>query len=269
MSSKTSQPSTSNQPAVLLENVSIHYKINTGRGQSFKGFIIDLINRKVQTSFVKALDDISLTIYTGEIFGIIGRNGAGKSTMLKAISRIIAPTRGRIRVWGQVAPLLGVGVGFEAELSGRENIFLYSALLGRSERHTRKLFDSIVDFAELSDFIDQPFRTYSSGMKARLGFAVAMAEIPEIFVVDEVLGVGDEMFRAKCQDRFEEFKRSGATIVIVSHSADQIMKTCSRAMWLLDGQVSMVDKTPTVIKAYREYFRNLRNMPTTIRKKDN
>jgi len=257
-----------NQPAILLENVSIHYKINTGNGQSFKGFMIDLIKKNVKVDSVKALDDVSMAIYKGEIFGIIGRNGAGKSTMLKVISRIISPTYGRIRVWGQVAPLLGVGVGFEMELTGRENIFLYSALLGRSEKRTRQLFDSMVDFAELSDFIDQPFRTYSSGMKARLGFAVAMAEIPEILVVDEVLGVGDEMFRAKCQDRFEEFQQSGATVVIVSHSAEQILKTCSRAMWLLDGEVRMIDKSPVVIKAYHKYYRHLRTASTTIRKKD-
>jgi ABC-2 type transport system ATP-binding protein/lipopolysaccharide transport system ATP-binding protein len=247
-------------PAILLEDVSVHYDVSGGQGRSFKGFVIDTIKRRVEKQYVRALEKVSFQVESGEIFGIIGRNGAGKSTMLKVISRIIPPTEGRVRVWGRSVPLLGVGAGFEMELSGRDNIYLYSALLGRDEQRTREMLDSIVDFAEISDFVDQPMRTYSSGMKARLGFAVATAEIPEVLLIDEVLGVGDEMFRAKCQVRFEEFRRSGATIVIVSHAADQIQSACSRVAWLVNGRVHMLGEVNEVIRAYRDFYRAQRKM---------
>jgi ABC-type polysaccharide/polyol phosphate transport system ATPase subunit len=151
---------------------------------------------------------------------------------------------------------LGIGAGFHPELSGKENVYLYSALLGRSQTFTERHFDEIVDFAELANFIDSPIRTYSTGMVARLGFAVAMADRPDILLVDEVLAVGDELFQAKCRDRFRSFQDNGTTIIIVSHGLEQIGQICQRAMWLHKGNLMAVGETPGVLDKYRAYSRD-------------
>jgi lipopolysaccharide transport system ATP-binding protein len=242
------------QIAVRLEEVVVRYPFEKNRATSLKEYFIRKFKRDIRTSYLTALDGITADIRTGETFGIIGRNGAGKSTLLKVISRIINPASGRLRVWGKVASLLGVGAGFHPELSGRENIFLYSALLGRSQSYTEDHFDEIVSFAELEKFIGSPIRTYSSGMVARLGFAVAMVNRPDILLVDEVLGVGDELFQAKCKKKFQSFQEKGTTLIIISHGLGQIEQICQRAMWLHQGDVMSLGEVSGVLADYRSFI---------------
>ncbi len=249
-------------PAVLVDNLVVHYRRSKVNASSIKELLVDLFRIKkkmlraqAHDGVIKALDGVSLEIQRGEVYGIIGRNGSGKSTLLKVLSRIILPTRGRVQIWGRVSPLLGVGAGFHRELTGRENIYLYSAILGRSQARTRELFDEIVAFAELEEFIDEPIRTYSSGMVARLGFAVAMAEVPEILLVDEVLAVGDERFKDKCNARFQEFTAQGSTIIFVSHNMHAVQEMCSRVSWIHQGKLLMTGDATTVINEYRKFIR--------------
>lgn len=249
--------------AVIVENVSVYYQRSRRQASSIKEVAIEILRHNLGRAqdkdgegnrVIKALENISLEIKRGEVYGIIGRNGSGKSTLLKVLSRIIVPTSGRIQIWGQVSPLLGVGAGFHPELTGRENIYLYSAILGRSRARTRELFDEIVSFAELEDFIDEPIRIYSSGMVARLGFSIAMAERPEILLVDEVLSVGDERFKDKCNRKFQEFTQAGATIIFVSHNLQAVREMCSRSSWINQGKLVMTGDTQDVIQEYRRFL---------------
>ena len=242
------------QVAVRIEDVAVDYRLEMDRPTSLKEYAIRRIRRDIQSEYVSALAGVSMEIRAGEVFGVIGRNGAGKSTLLKVISKIVMPTRGRVRVWGPVVSLLGIGAGFHEELTGRENIYLYSAILGRTSTSTSALVDAIIEFAELSDFIHSPVRVYSTGMKARLGFAIAMADRPSILLVDEVLAVGDEQFQKKCQQRFNDFQSQGTTIVIVSHSMRAIETMCGRAVWLTDGRVGGLGKAEEVVHAYHDYL---------------
>jgi ABC-type polysaccharide/polyol phosphate transport system ATPase subunit len=184
------------------------------------------------------------------MLGVIGSNGAGKSTLLKLMARVLQPTGGRVWVKGRVAPLLDISGGFHPELTGRENVFLNGALLGLSRGDIRRRFDSIVDFAELAEFIDAPLRMYSSGMVARLGFAIATDVEPDILLVDEVLAVGDEKFRAKCADRMRRFRDSGATILLVSHDMHTVRQLCDRALWLEKGRVNRAGPAEEVVEQY-------------------
>lgn len=240
------------EPMIILENVAVRYRVPTERIGTLKEFAIRLLQRKVTFRNFWALDGVDLTINRGEVFGLIGNNGAGKSTALKVISRVLRPTKGRVRVFGSIAPLLELGAGFHPELSGRENIYLNGALLGYDRKQMDEVFDGIVQFSELAPFIDAPIRTYSSGMYARLGFAVATARTPEILIVDEILSVGDEAFQAKCRDRMEGFRNQGATILMVSHSLPQVEGMCLRVGWLDHGKFRMIGEPAEVIAAYRE-----------------
>jgi ABC-type polysaccharide/polyol phosphate transport system ATPase subunit len=197
-----------------------------------------------------ALRDVSLSVDAGEALGIVGRNGAGKSTLLRLVARVMSPTAGRVRVVGQVAPLLELGAGFHPELTGRENVYLNAALLGHARTAVERKLDEIVDFAELGDFIDAPLRTYSSGMSARLGFAVATAWRPDILLVDEVLSVGDEAFKHKCDTRISGYRSRGTTIVLVSHDQAFIREACQRAIWLDHGSVRLAGAASDVSEAY-------------------
>jgi ABC-type polysaccharide/polyol phosphate transport system ATPase subunit len=238
---------------IRLENVSVQYHIPHERVVSLKDYTIRTLmgrNGHRKNDTVQALSNVSLEIEQGEIFGVIGRNGAGKSTLLKVLSRVLTPTRGRVWMQGSVAPLLEVGAGFHPELTGRENIFLNGALLGHSRAKMKEIFDEIVDFAEISDFIDAPLRTYSSGMYARLGFAAATAVRPDILLVDEVLAVGDARFSQKCVQRMYEFKNRGTTILLVSHSGDLIKSFCDRAVWLDGGQIRRMGEAADVVERY-------------------
>ncbi len=240
------------EPIVLLENVSVQYRVPKERIGTFKEYAIRALQRRLQFMKFLALKDVNLTIYRGEVIGIIGNNGAGKSTMLKVISRVLRPTIGRVVLYGKIAPLLELGAGFHPELSGRENVYLNGALLGYNQAEMDEVFESIVDFAELRDFIDAPVRTYSSGMYARLGFAVATARIPEILIVDEILSVGDESFQKKSNDLMQSFQKLGTTVLIVSHNLTKIQEMCQRVAWLSRGELKMVGDPTQVVQAYRE-----------------
>ena len=237
---------------IRLENVGVCYRIANERIGTFKEYAIRFLQRRVQYRDFWALRELNLTVYSGEVLGLIGANGAGKSTLLKLIARVLRPTEGRVVVIGNVAPLLEFGAGFHGELTGRENVFLNGALLGFTRQEMEEKFERIVDFAELWDFIDSPMRTYSSGMWARLGFAVATDVQPDILIVDEVLSVGDEAFQRKSAARMQAFRDQGATILLVSHNMAVIESMCHRAAWLEHGRLMLVDETSKVIEAYRK-----------------
>ena len=199
-----------------------------------------------------ALDHVSFEVKKGETFGLVGRNGAGKSTILKVISGILKPTSGRVVCHGNVVPMLELGSGFDMDLTGRENIFLNGAILGYSEEFLRRKYDEIVEFSELGAFIDAPIRNYSSGMLARLAFSVATMVKPEILIVDEILAVGDAAFQEKSRKRMMELMGGGTTVLFVSHSIQQVREMCSRVLWLEQGQVRMLDSAVEVCDAYNK-----------------
>src|SRR6187401_2876479 len=185
-----------------------------------------------------AIRDVSFTLPAGRTLGVIGRNGSGKSTMLKLVAGITKPTSGTVVVQGRISALIELGAGFHPEISGRENVFINGIMLGLSKREVAKRFDAIVEFAELKPFIDAPVKTYSSGMYMRLGFAVAIHVDPEVLLIDEVLAVGDEAFTRKCLDKIGEFRRHGKTIVIVSHSLGLMERMCDEVLWLRQGKLA-------------------------------
>lgn len=236
---------------IRLDKVSVKYRIPSERIGTFKEYVIRFLQRKIHFNSFWALHNVDLTVNRGEVFGIIGNNGAGKSTLLKVISRVLRPTEGRVVVYGKIAPLLELGAGFHPELTGRENIYLNGSLLGYSRAEMDACYQSILDFSELHDFIDAPIRTYSSGMYARLGFAVATAHQPEILIIDEILGVGDESFQHKCAYRIAQYRENGATILMVSHNMDSIQEMCQRAAWINHGKLELVGDPAQVIAAYR------------------
>jgi lipopolysaccharide transport system ATP-binding protein len=236
---------------IRVEGVTVRYQAPQERIGTFKEYAIRRLQRRVIYTDFDALKDVDLEVRQGEIFGIIGRNGAGKSTLLKVVSRVLVPTKGRVYIRGRVAPLLELGAGFHPELTGRENVMLNGTLLGRSARDLEARMEDIIEFAGLGSFIEAPLRTYSSGMVARLGFSVATAWQPEILLVDEVLAVGDEFFKRKCQDRMQAFRRGGTTILLVTHDMPSIQKLCSRAAWLEHGEIASLGPAPRVIADYR------------------
>jgi ABC-type polysaccharide/polyol phosphate transport system ATPase subunit len=239
-----------NIPAVILENASVRYRSPEEPYWSFKEFAIRLIQNKVKMKDFWALRDIDLFIEQGETFGIIGRNGAGKSTLLKLIARVLSPTRGRVVTFGGVSPLLELGAGFHAELTGRENVFLNGSLLGHPAREIKAHLPDILEFAQIDRYIDAPVRTYSSGMVARLGFAIITSWTPEILILDEILAVGDEEFKEKCYRRLNHFRDNGTTTLIVSHDMNTIRKQCTRAVWLEHGVILKAGNPTEVIDAY-------------------
>ena len=235
---------------VRLEAVSVRYTRPTERFGTFKEYAIRRVKRGVRYNQFWALRDVSVELGRGESLGVIGPNGAGKSTLLKVIAHVLRPTEGRVRVRGNVAPLLEFGAGFHPELTGRENIFLNGALLGFTRREMGSKYERIVAFSELAEVIDAPLRTYSSGMIARLGFAVASDVTPDVLLLDEVLAVGDESFRRKSAARMNEFKAQGATIVLVTHSMPNVTEMCQRALWLDRGTVRALGPAAEVTEAY-------------------
>jgi len=241
-----------NRTVICLEKVSVRFRVPHEQITSFKEYAIRFLKRNVKYQEFWALRDVSLNISGGEVFGIIGFNGAGKSTLLKVISRVLRPASGRVWVQGRVAPLLELGAGFHPELTGRENVFLNGTLLGFTRAEIRSLFREIVEFAEMSDFIDAPLRTYSTGMVLRLGFAVATAIQPDIFIIDEVLAVGDEVFQEKCLERLNRFRHAGTTILMVSHSTALVRGMCDRAAWLDHGTVKACGEVNETIAQYQQ-----------------
>jgi ABC-type polysaccharide/polyol phosphate transport system ATPase subunit len=243
------------EQVIQLDNISVRYRVPQERIGTFKEYAIQWIQRKIKHDSFWALKDVNLSVNKGEIFGLIGKNGAGKSTLLKLIARVLRPTQGRVRVQGRVAPLLEVGAGFHPELTGRENIYLNGAMLGFTREEMDTKFQQIVDFAELWDFIDAPLRTYSSGMWARLGFAVATDVEPEILIVDEILSVGDEAFQRKSAERIEAFRERGTTILMVSHNMSVVENMCQRAALLDQGKLIALGSARSVVDRYLEIVR--------------
>ncbi len=245
------EPADARELVIRLEDVSVRYRVPHERIGTFKEYVIRRLQRRVSHDEFWALRGVDLQVGQGEVFGIIGRNGAGKSTLLKVVARVLRPTIGRVWVRGRVAPLLEVGAGFHSELTGRENVFLNGTLLGFTWREMRAKFDRIVDYAELWEFIDAPLRTYSSGMVARLGFAIATDAKPDVLIVDEVLAVGDEAFQHKSAARMNEFREQGATILLVTHNMANVRAMCQRAAWLERGQVLALGSAEQVAAQYQ------------------
>jgi ABC-2 type transport system ATP-binding protein/lipopolysaccharide transport system ATP-binding protein len=237
--------------AIFLEDISIRYRLPSEAIRTFKEYMIRRVQGRIKHNAFWALKHIDLEIKQGEIFGILGRNGAGKSTLLKVISKVLIPLEGRVWIKGYISPLLQLGAGFHPELTGRENIYLNATLLGHSQSEIEEKLDEIIAFAEIGAFIEAPLRTYSSGMQARLGFAVAAAWQPDILILDEVLSVGDMAFQEKCFERMASFRNSGATVIIVSHSISQVRSVCQRALWLDRGEIKLLGPAEDVCDAYQ------------------
>jgi len=240
------------EPSVVLEHVSKSYRL-WGRRSQFATLKSALLKRDVKLSpesSVAALRDVSFSVDRGEAFGVIGRNGSGKSTLLKLISGILKPTSGSVAVNGRIAALIELGAGFHPEITGRENIYINGIMLGLARREIDARFDSIVDFSGIRDFIDEPVKTYSSGMYVRLGFAVAVHVDPDVLLIDEVLAVGDEEFSQKCVAKIQEMKYRGVTLVFVTHQLDQVRNLCDRALWLDRGEPKTLGDPVRVVDDY-------------------
>jgi len=243
----------SQETVVEFKNVSKFYKTSRIFDQGFKGYLLNFHKNLFEKSqqYV-ALSEINLQIKKGEFVGLIGRNGAGKSTTLGLIAKVIHPSKGEMIIKGRVAPLLELGAGFHSDLTGRENIRINGVLLGLTRKEVEKRMDDIIEFSGLNEFIDQPMRTYSTGMYMRLGFSVAVNIDPEILLVDEVLAVGDEQFQQKCIKKMQEFKEKGTTIVFVSHDLTTAEKVCDRIAYLEKGKLISVGTPAEVIQKYKE-----------------
>jgi ABC-type polysaccharide/polyol phosphate transport system ATPase subunit len=242
--------SSSEAHTIRLDDVAVCYRLPKERIPSLKEYAIRRLRRAIVYEDFWALHGVSLAVRRGEVFGIIGRNGSGKSTLLRVVARVLKPTRGRVRVSGRIAPLLELGAGFDAELTGRENVYLNGAILGYTRQQIRTYFDRIVDFAGVHDFIDAPLRTYSSGMVVRLGFAVATEVQPDVLIVDEVLAVGDAEFQQKSSERIKQFHANGATMLLVSHNLQTVRNLCSRVAWLEQGVLRAVGSADAVVQQY-------------------
>ena len=238
------------QPIIDVSHVSMRFRMDANKTTSLKEWMLHFLKREQKVEEFWALKDISFQVQKGEVIGIIGRNGSGKSTILKVISGIFKPTSGKAVAAGRVVPMLELGSGFDMELSGRENIFLNGAILGYSKEFLLNRYDEIVSFSELGEFIDMPIKTYSSGMLMRLAFSVATVVKPNILIVDEILAVGDEAFRRKSHARMMELMGGGTTVLFVSHALDQIRNMCNRVVWLEHGQVKMIGDAQEVCDAY-------------------
>ncbi len=235
---------------IEVNGVTMRFHMNNDKIMSLKEFVTTALRGKLHFNEFTALDNVSFYVDRGETLGLIGRNGAGKSTMLKVISGILKPTEGSVTVRGNVAPMLELGSGFDFDLTGHENIFLNGAILGYSEEYLKEKYDEIVEFSELGDFIESPLRNYSSGMLARLAFSVATVVKPEILIVDEILSVGDADFQEKSRARMMELMSGGTTVLFVSHNIEQIRQMCSRVVWLEHGGVKMAGPADEVCQAY-------------------
>ena len=241
----------SNDFAISVENLYMDYKVSKDKIDTLKEFFIRTLKRnKKKTKTISALKDISFNIPKGDRVGIIGFNGAGKSTLLKLLAGIYTPTSGNIEIKGKIAPLLELGAGFDMNYTGHANIFLYGAFLGYSEEFLKEKYDEIVEFSELEESINYHVKTYSSGMRAKLGFSIATIVEPDILIIDEILSVGDIKFQRKSSDKIRSLINSGITVLLVSHSVGQIRDLCNKAMWIDDGELKMFGDVNLVCDEY-------------------
>lgn len=235
---------------IRLDNVSMMFNMSNERIDNIKEYVIRLVKKELMFQQFWALKNISFELEKGDSLGVVGLNGAGKSTLLKLIAGVMKPTEGTVYTSGSIAPLIELGAGFDEDLSAEENIYLNGAILGYSRNYMKERYEEIIDFAELKNFTQVPLKNYSSGMKARLGFAVATMNVPDILILDEVLSVGDYKFQEKSFERTQKILNSGATVLFVSHSVSQVRKVCNKALWLDNGTVKMYDTADKVCTAY-------------------
>lgn len=236
---------------IEVEHLSMHFNLMEEKVDSIKEYIVRLIKGNLLYNEFIALDDISFSVQKNELLGIVGLNGAGKSTLLKILSGVFTPTSGSVKVKGTVAPLIEVGAGFDPELTAKENIFLNGLILGYSRKFIQDHFDEIVDFAELKDFINVPVKNFSSGMYARLGFAIATVVKPDILIVDEVLAVGDFQFYQKCERRISDMIKNGVTIILVSHDINMVERMCTKVLWLERGHIKAYGDKDKICEQYK------------------
>lgn len=237
-----------------IENVSMRFNLGIEKGFSFKQFFIDLFNpkkrKKKKIEEFYALSDVDFKVKSGEVIGLIGSNGAGKSTLLKVVAGVMKPTKGRVKVNGNVCPMIELGAGFDMELTARENIYLNGAILGYSKQFIESKFDEIVDFSELSEFLEVPVKNFSSGMIARLAFSIATIVDPEVLIVDEILSVGDLAFQQKSEEKMRSMIGGGTTVLYVSHSVESIKSLCNRVVWLEHGKVIEIGDAKKICDKY-------------------
>lgn len=240
------------EKVIDVSHVSMHFNLMVEKVDSLKEYVVKLLKGKLLYNDFIALNDVSFHVEKGEIVGLVGFNGAGKSTMLKILAGVLTPTEGSVKVVGSVAPLIEVGAGFDPELTARENIYLNGAILGHDKKFMDSKFDEIIDFAELRNFIDVPVKNFSSGMYARLGFAIATMVHPDILIVDEVLSVGDFKFQHKCEQRIQSMIDDGVTIILVSHDIGMIERLCTKVIWLDHGKLKDVGATKKICNEYKK-----------------
>ncbi|MBE6821052.1 MAG: ABC transporter ATP-binding protein [Ruminococcaceae bacterium] len=243
------------KPAITVSNMSMMFNLNQEKVDNLKEYFIKLVTRKLHFTEFWALNDISFTVEKGDRVGVLGFNGAGKSTLLKVIAGVLKPTKGSVSVNGVIAPMLELGAGFDMNYSGKENIFLYGATMGYSRKFIEEKYDQIVEFSELGDFINVPVKNYSSGMRARLGFAIATAVEPEILILDEVLSVGDAKFRKKSEAKIRSMFDKGITVLFVSHSVDQVLNICNKAIILEKGKLIAQGDAKEICAKYNEMIK--------------
>ncbi|MEE1321706.1 MAG: ABC transporter ATP-binding protein [Acutalibacteraceae bacterium] len=242
----------SNKYAIEVKNVSMLFHLNKERVDNAKEYFVRLLTRKLSYTEFWALRDISFKIEKGDRVGVLGFNGAGKSTLLKTIAGVLKPTMGSVKVSGVIAPMLELGAGFDMNYSGAENIYLYGTTMGFSRKFIEEKYNEIVEFSELGEFIDAPLKSYSSGMKSRLGFSIATAVKPDILILDEVLSVGDAAFREKSEQRVLDMMKDGVTVLFVSHSADTVKRICNKAIILSKGQLIAEGDVDEICDIYTE-----------------
>lgn len=236
--------------AIKVNDVSMMFNLSSEKVDSIKEYVIKALKRELHFQEFWALKNVSFELEKGDSLGIIGLNGSGKSTLLKIVSGVLKPTKGSVETLGSIAPLIELGAGFDMDLSARENIYLNGAILGYDREYMNKRFDEIIRFAELENFVDTAIKNFSSGMVARLGFAIATMNVPDILIIDEILSVGDFKFQEKSFARMQEMMNSGATVVFVSHSIEQVKQVCSKALWLERGDVKMFGNAQEVCDSY-------------------
>lgn len=242
--------------ALKVENVGMRFNLSAEKVEDFKSYLIKMIKRDLHFQEFWALKDVSFEVKKGERVGIIGLNGAGKSTLLKVIAGVLKPTEGKVSAKGRIVPLLELGAGFDRHYTGAENIYLNGAMLGYTKEFLDEKFDEIVEFSDLGEFINVPIMNYSSGMRSRLGFALATVVEPDILILDEVLSVGDARFRKKSEMKIQEMFDKGVTVLFVSHSIEQVKRICDTAILLEHGRVVMKDEVSVVAKVYAEKLKN-------------
>ncbi len=240
------------EPIIQVSDVSMRFNLAKEKNESLKEYFLALVKGTLHFDEFYALKNVSLTVESGDFYGLVGLNGSGKSTLLKVISGVYKPTSGTCTIRGTIAPLIELGAGFDMDLTARENIYLNGTVLGFTPKYLDSKFDEIVEFSELREFLDVPLKNYSSGMVARIAFAIATITKPDILIADEILSVGDFLFQQKCEKRMQELMSGGTTVILVSHSIEQIQRMCNKVAWIEHGQVKMDGPAAQVCEAYKQ-----------------